>query len=408
MRRRALQAAAILTFAALPALLPLPTSAAILSATANVTVGPMPPGADLSEGGPYEGAPGGGNTVYAFEEGQDIVVTDLAFDVDAAGLGVGWSGGDPTGAFLANGTIDSHYLHLDTPNGNLLTLSGFVEFDAPVLGVMVETTTLDAGDAAVGSGGVTFESGRVLGPTDSFSLEANDRRLVFSFQNGANVDQVRVLTGGVASGGPVTEIVVAGGEAFVPNGAFEGDASGTNTVFFFHERTGVDVVDLDVDLDTAALQSGWAHPAPSQPTTLTGRVDSHYLFFDSVVDSATTVISGSIAFDEPVLGVAFSTGPLADSDFLTIPGVTFAGTRNLGTNGDAVSLDPTGRILSFTFANFDRSDDLRILTASPPAIPSIGGWGALALGTGLLLMGALRGARTRDEAVRDVERRGTR
>lgn len=356
------------------------SQAGVVSTTTNVANQPMSSITDLTEGGAFELIPA---TPHLFIENQQIAVTGLTVDIDESTLLGGWTAGDPLTAFQINGTIDSYYLHLDTSDTGNVSSSGFIEFDKPVIGIMVTASTLNAGDSIVGSGGVSFEPGRALGAPDAFTLEANSRRLRFDFLNGVGVDSVRVITGGVASSGTITELSLNGSEAFVANGDYEGNSSGTNTVYFFHEQAEVNVDGLTVDLPAANLQSGWSHPQSTLPTPITGVVNSHYLFFDSVVDSENNLISGSVQFEQPVIGVIFRNTTMAASDFLAAPGVSFATTRNLGTPGDAISLDSSGLELSFTFANFDQTDDIRVITSAPAVegtnVPFLGVFGSFLL-----------------------------
>lgn len=373
----------------------LPASAAIVSTSSTVT--PIAPsaGADFVEGGAFETGPGA-HTVFAFVEAEAISVVGLPVDLQPIDLGSNWSPGDSSTPTTLTQDVSLYYLHFDTEDGTNVLRSGFVEFDAPVLGLIVETATLDSTDP-VASASLAFDPARTLGATDSLRLEAANRRLVFDFLNGAGVDSVRVVTGDVATGSSFTEIVLAGGESFVEGGAFEGDGDGINTGYWFAEQSDVDLVALEVDLDTAALQSGWAVGQALQPTAITGRVDSYYVFFDSIDDSQNTLLSGTITLPRPVLGVVFSNARLVASDpALAVPGVSFATPRQLGTIGDALSLDPSGHTLQIDFSNASQTDDVRILIqAEPLAAPTLDarGIGLLCLSLGVLAVCALGGQR---------------
>ncbi len=382
------------------AVLSQPATAAIVAASGSVTEISLVGNEDFSEGGPFETS-SGSHTVWAFEEGQAISVVGLQLDLQPIDAQSNWSPGDPATPIALTRDVSVHYLHFDTGDGSNVSLSGFVEFDAPILGLIVATSSLDASDVPVGSGGLSFDAARLLGSTDALRIEAGDRRLVFSFSNGVGVDQVRVVTGDVAVGSSFTNIVLTGSEAFVEGGAFEGDPDAVNTAYFFAERQAVEVNHLEVDLAAAALEAGWTQGQPLQPTQLSGRVDSYYVFFDSVDDSQDTFISGTVSFPRPVLGVIFSNSRLVASDsLLAVPGVTFAGNRQLGTPGDALQLEPGGLVLTVDYVNASATDDLRILVEAEPtaAVPAASGAGLAALFSVLAAtaLGALRsGSRRR-------------
>jgi len=110
-------------------------------------------------------------TVWAFDEGQAISVVGLPLDVQPADAVTNWSPGDPATPTTLTRDVSVHYLHLDTGAGNIVR-DGFVEFDAPILGVILETSSLDKSDVAVGSGSLVFDSNRLLGSTNRLRIES--------------------------------------------------------------------------------------------------------------------------------------------------------------------------------------------------------------------------------------------
>ncbi len=151
---------------------------------------------DFSEGGPFEGNGQGGNTVYVFDEAQGVGIDNLTVDLTAADLVAGWAGGSPTNPTQLTTVADSHYLHFDGINDVETIIAGFVEFEDPVIAVILTNGNLIASDGLVGSGGMTFAPNRFLGsPLDQLSIPAvGSRRLDFSLRNFDLTDQVRVLT----------------------------------------------------------------------------------------------------------------------------------------------------------------------------------------------------------------------
>ncbi|MDJ0852247.1 MAG: hypothetical protein QNK04_28075 [Myxococcota bacterium] len=172
---------------------------------------------DFSEGGPFEGNGQGGNTVYAFDEAQGVAISNLTVDLTAADLVAGWAGGSPTNPTQISGAAASHYLHLDAVNDVETIITGFVEFEDPVIAVIVTNANLIASDGLVGSGGMTFAPDRFLGSSlDQISIPAaGSRRLDFTLRNVDLTDQVRVLTAPAPAGVPalsapgLTSLVVA-------------------------------------------------------------------------------------------------------------------------------------------------------------------------------------------------------
>ena len=287
-----------------PLLLSSAATADIVASSTTVTEIAPAAGSDFAEGGAFEtGA--GSNVVQAFSEAESLSVAAFPVDLQPVDLVANWSQGDSSTPATLTQDVNVYYLHLDTQDGANVSLAGFVEFDAPVLGLLVETASLDASDGVV-SPQLFFDPARALGPTDALRLEAGARRLVFSFLNGAGLDSVRVVTSDAALSSSFTEIVLDGSESFVEGGVFEGDGNGINTGYWFAERMAIDVVDLGVDLDTSGLQAGWTEGQATQPALVTSRVDSYYVFFDSVDDTQNTFITGTITFPGPVLGVAFT------------------------------------------------------------------------------------------------------
>ena len=106
--------------------------------------------------------------LYAFNEAQNIQLTSaLAVDIGST---------IPVGTVIA-----SHYVFIDPPSAGGI-ISGFVEFDAEVLGIATTALTLIASDALVNPGGVTYQS-------------PNARGLELAADQAANVDDTVAING---------------------------------------------------------------------------------------------------------------------------------------------------------------------------------------------------------------------
>lgn len=106
-------------------------------------------------------------------------------------------------------------------------------------------------------------------------------------------------------------------------------------------------------------------------------VDSYFLHFDPVGEpNPADTLSGSITFNEPVLGLIALSQTQDDSEpILGLPGVTYAdgkyhgmelepGSGASGTN-DVLTLSADRYTVSFTMSAGENADELRIVTAVP-------------------------------------------
>jgi hypothetical protein len=113
------------------------------------------------------------------------------------------------GQIAANQLVDSYFLHTDTLAGSgIVTFQGSVVFDAPVLGILVLGSSLDATDAVLGSPSTAYFSPSNIyrgfdGPDFSTSSDAvrdlvqlslDRRTITLQLRTEAFTDQVRVIT----------------------------------------------------------------------------------------------------------------------------------------------------------------------------------------------------------------------
>lgn len=119
--------------------------------------------------------------LYGFDEDQNILLT-APLTVD--------EGTNPT----AGEVVASHYVFFD-PAGTT-TQSGYVNFDANIIGVMTSTATLGASDFLANTGVTYLNPGfRGLEPGDSATIDpSNSKRLLVSWTASTPGDYVRVLT----------------------------------------------------------------------------------------------------------------------------------------------------------------------------------------------------------------------
>ena len=165
------------------------------SAVATIIDGSVTGGTSLSQGGTFVNlgfAPSGlavGNdtiqnpNLYGFNEDQNILLTaDLSIDVG--------------GSTIASGTeVASHYVFFDPDLAT--TITGWVDFDSEILGIITSTSNLLASDFLLNNG-VTYlnpsfrglEAGQDMASIDS--TYAN--RLNISFYASSPGDYIRVLT----------------------------------------------------------------------------------------------------------------------------------------------------------------------------------------------------------------------
>ena len=117
------------------------------------------------------------------------------------------------GTIRANSCIDSHMVHADVPGaGSSLTqvlYNGSVQFDSPILGVILTDANLIASDIDPGLApspvtyGVTPSRGLEFGANaDRITIDTAQNRITFQFDVRTTMDQIRVITLGDADSCP--------------------------------------------------------------------------------------------------------------------------------------------------------------------------------------------------------------
>jgi hypothetical protein len=163
------------------------TAVAAITSTSGAVV-KIPPPASV-----VDGALESDTEIRAFDEQQCVTLaSDLQLDVTP--------GGGP-GVVPAGTSVSSQFLHFDPTGGSLVTLSGSITTDAPVLGVITSAANLNASDS-LGAPGTTYPSNaqRGLEPPgpapadgDSAAISASNTVTV-SLKDQFHFDQIRVIS----------------------------------------------------------------------------------------------------------------------------------------------------------------------------------------------------------------------
>lgn len=115
--------------------------------------------------------------LYGFDEGQFTVSDDLASEV--AGLTAGM-------------VVESHYIAYNPRQRT--TLAGYVDFDAPIVGIATSLSGMLAANTLVNTG-VTYLNPRFVGPerVDRAAID-NITRVLLNFRASSPGDYMRVFT----------------------------------------------------------------------------------------------------------------------------------------------------------------------------------------------------------------------
>ena len=128
---------------------------------------------------------------------QDVRVnfTEPGFYFEGAQLSQEWV---PAGT-----VVSSYLLHFDSSDANPIVLTGCVEFDEPVVGVIVLDQELDDSDAELGHASITYPPPGFLHrgleldtqDDDTVTLQENRRHICLHALTTTRMDQIRVITG---------------------------------------------------------------------------------------------------------------------------------------------------------------------------------------------------------------------
>jgi hypothetical protein len=135
---------------------------------------------------------------FAFYEGPGVTLsTPLHVDITTPGTYSNFNSLSP-GVIPAGTEFNSTFIHSDHP-GREVIIDGFVTFDAPILGVIVLTSSLNATDPILGHPGTLYPTGTdpergYENDGDSVTLSADRRTLTLHVDVIGPSDQLRVLT----------------------------------------------------------------------------------------------------------------------------------------------------------------------------------------------------------------------
>jgi hypothetical protein len=132
--------------------------------------------------------------ILAFDERQCVTLaTSLAVDITPGG---------GAGTIPAGTSVSSQFLHFDPTGASVVTLSGSVTTDTPVLGVITSQANLDASDS-LGAPGTTYPTGdaaRDLEPAGPFPADGDSAAIsgvdtvTVTLKDRFHFDQVRIIS----------------------------------------------------------------------------------------------------------------------------------------------------------------------------------------------------------------------
>jgi len=142
------------------------------------------------------------DTIFAFDEQRNLLLTsDLSADIVSYGFYN--ESGDLSGAggIIAAGTrVNSYLFHADPvgePTSPLVVYEGSAKFSNQILGVIVQTVSLNATDSVLGAGGTTYYTGVNRGleftSQDQVTLSIAYDTLTLHLETGNVLDHVRVI-----------------------------------------------------------------------------------------------------------------------------------------------------------------------------------------------------------------------
>jgi hypothetical protein len=166
----------------------------------------------------------------------------------------------------------------------------------------------------------------------------------------------------------------------------EGQTQSNNSVFVFDEQENIDVTTpfgIDVRNISGTVQGtgvgGTVNLSPA--TIVSGNISSAFFHFDPNQRQVGTplTLSGSVTFDQEIVGIITETETLDGSDFLGLSDVTYPtgapenDRRGLGwglNDGDFgdefITISADKKTLEFSFTALKAIDQLRVITSANP------------------------------------------
>lgn len=320
-----------------------------------------------------------------FAEKQNVVLNaSLTVDVSSIGTYSQEAGFRPA-SLLAGTKVNSYYLHADRVGkpAAFVFARGSITFQEPILGVQTTQAGLNQSDF-LGAAGTLYPKvdreidGRDSRNPDTFSISSDRRTITFAFQTSNNSDDVRIITATSPLGdADVARVflkaagVTAGDRTLVitaPPTVEPNRLENARYAMLFAEKAGVALAaSLGVD---AASSGEYNMKSVMKPATIAAgvRVNSYYLHVDRVASpTAFDVITGSLTFDAPILGVIATEGKLLKSDVLGARGTVYPAARrtldrNAPTNLDRFWISADMKTLRYEMQTSIACDSLRIIT----------------------------------------------
>ena len=320
-----------------------------------------------------------------FSEKQNAVLAaSLTVDVSSVGTYSQEAGYKPAN-ILAGTKVNSYYLHADRVGqpAAFVFARGSITFSEPILGVQATQAGLNQSDFLGATGTLYPKVGREVDGQDSrnrdtFSISSDRRTITFAFQTSNNSDDVRIITAtsplsdvnvksvylkatGVTTGDRTLAIIAP--PTVEPN-RLENARYG----MLFAEKKGVSLTaSLRVD---ATVPGEYNMKTVMKPATVAAgtKVNSYYLHVDRVASPmAFDVITGSLTFDTPILGVIAAEGNLIRSDFLGDSRTMYPTSRrtldrNSPSNLDRFWISADMKTLRYEMQTSTACDSLRIIT----------------------------------------------
>ena len=329
--------------------------------------------------------------IYLFDEQQDVPLSQT-INVKKP-LTTNMLAG-PNVTIAAGNEVDSFLLHADSPGAvseATVTLSGSWRFEEPILGVSVTKDGLVTGDGLTGlpdPGSLRYEktlSARGLegtaGDMDSIRVDSADPNLLHLQFHFNAMDEIRVFTGVRA---PAPDCIPPSPPNAVspelpepPPADLRLDQYESNTcIRLFDERQDVELMQ-DIQPKRPAATNMLAAGVRTLRIPAGSVVDSFLLHADSLgasTASSPVTLTGSVTFDEPVVGVSVTSSGLRTGDPLTgLPDPDVIryeqasdarGLEGPGLDDDQVYVDPDDPNTLHVRFHFNAMDEIRVYTGT--------------------------------------------
>ncbi|GMR23869.1 MAG: hypothetical protein BMS9Abin37_2343 [Acidobacteriota bacterium] len=138
---------------------------------------------------------------------QSALILGSDVDADVMSPGAVDEAVDLTPGTIFSGTrVDSYLLHFDPLSDSGASSGGSVTFNRDILGILVQTSSLDATDALLGALATTYQLNDFRGVeglgfaaegvtvNDVVTLSADFRTIGFDFSTTSRIDEIRVIT----------------------------------------------------------------------------------------------------------------------------------------------------------------------------------------------------------------------